>query len=99
MWTTISSYRKEPCSSRLIRETLQSRSRRRKPISPAPNINIPITSVNTASQLQATTSDVASSTAGIVAAERQAAAAHAQLEQAQAHDGKMDEDRSGERRA
>ena len=56
------------------------------------NINIPITSVNTASQLQATTSDVASSTAGIVAAERQAAAAHAQLEQAQANDVKLQDD-------
>jgi membrane fusion protein, multidrug efflux system len=56
------------------------------------NINVPITSVNTASQLKATTSDVASSNAGIIAAERQAAAAHAQLEQAEANDVKVQDD-------
>jgi membrane fusion protein (multidrug efflux system) len=56
------------------------------------NINVPITSVNAASQLKFTTSDVASSNAGIVAAERQAAAAHAQLEQAQANDVKLQDD-------
>src|ERR1700686_5407104 len=56
------------------------------------NINVPITSVNAASQLKATTSDVASSNAGIIAAERQVAAAHAQLEQAQANDVKLQDD-------
>ena len=56
------------------------------------NINVPITSVNAASQLKFTTSDVASSNAGIIAAERQAAAAHAELEQAQANDVKLQED-------
>jgi membrane fusion protein, multidrug efflux system len=56
------------------------------------NINVPITSVNAASQLKASTSDVASSNAGIIAAERQVAAAHAQLEQAQANDVKLQDD-------
>jgi membrane fusion protein (multidrug efflux system) len=56
------------------------------------NINVPIASVNTASQLKATTSDVASSNAGIIAAERQAVAAHAQLEQAEANDVKVQDD-------
>jgi membrane fusion protein, multidrug efflux system len=56
------------------------------------NVNVPITSVNTASQLKATTSDVASSNAGIIAAEKQAAAAHAQLEQAQANDVTVQDD-------
>jgi len=56
------------------------------------NITIPITSVNTASQLKVTTSDVANSNAGIIAAEKQAAAAHAQLEQAEANDVKAQDD-------
>jgi membrane fusion protein (multidrug efflux system) len=56
------------------------------------NITVPITSVNTASQLKATTSDVATSNAGIIAAEKQAAAAHAQLEQAEANDVKVQDD-------
>ena len=56
------------------------------------NITVPITSVNTASQLKFTASDVASSNAGIIAAEKQVAAAHAQLEQAQANDVKVQDD-------
>jgi membrane fusion protein, multidrug efflux system len=56
------------------------------------NITVPITSVNTASQLQVTASDVANSNAGIIAAEKQVAAAHAQLEQTQANDVKVQED-------
>jgi membrane fusion protein (multidrug efflux system) len=56
------------------------------------NISVPITSVNTASQLKVTASDVANSNAGIIAAEKQAAAAHAQLEQAEANDVKVQDD-------
>ncbi len=56
------------------------------------NITVPITSVNTASQLKVTASDVASSNAGIIAAEKQVAAAHAQLEQAEANDVKVQDD-------
>jgi membrane fusion protein (multidrug efflux system) len=56
------------------------------------NITIPITSVNTASQLKSSTSDVESSNAGIIAAEKQSAAAHAQLEQAEANDVKIQDD-------
>jgi membrane fusion protein (multidrug efflux system) len=48
------------------------------------NITVPITSVNTASQLKVTSSDVASS--------KQAAAAHAQLEEAEANDVKAQDD-------
>jgi membrane fusion protein (multidrug efflux system) len=56
------------------------------------NIIVPITSVNTASQLKFTASDVATSNAGISAAEKQVAAAHAQLEQAEANDVKVQDD-------
>ncbi len=56
------------------------------------NLTVPITTVNTASQLKFTTSDVASSDAGIIAAEKQVAAAHAQLEQAEANDVKIQDD-------
>jgi membrane fusion protein (multidrug efflux system) len=56
------------------------------------NITVPITSVTTASQLKFTASDVATSNAGIIAAEKQVAAAHAQLEQAQANDVKVQDD-------
>src|SRR6202158_988713 len=56
------------------------------------NINVPIASVNTASQLKFTASDVATSNAGIIAAEKQVAAAHAQLEQTQANDVKVQDD-------
>jgi membrane fusion protein (multidrug efflux system) len=56
------------------------------------NITIPITTVTTASQLKFTASDVATSNAGIVGAEKQVAAAHAQLEQAQANDVKVQDD-------
>ena len=44
------------------------------------NITVPITSVSTASQLKFTASDVENANAGIIAAEKQPAAAHAQLE-------------------
>jgi membrane fusion protein (multidrug efflux system) len=50
------------------------------------NITVPITSVNTSSQLKFTASDIENTQAGIIAAERQLTAAHAQLEQAEAND-------------
>ena len=56
------------------------------------NITIPITSVSTSSQLRFTASDVENSHAGIIAAEKQLTAAHAQMEQAQANDVKAQDD-------
>ena len=44
------------------------------------NITVPITSVNTSSQLKSAQSDIDNSTAGVIAAERQLSAAHDQLE-------------------
>jgi membrane fusion protein (multidrug efflux system) len=56
------------------------------------NISVPITSVNTASQLKFTASDVTNANAGIIAAEKQVIAAHAQLEEAEANDVKVQDD-------
>jgi membrane fusion protein (multidrug efflux system) len=56
------------------------------------NITVPITSVNSSSQLESTASDVVNTTAGIIAAERQLTATHAQLEQAEANDVKAQDD-------
>jgi membrane fusion protein (multidrug efflux system) len=56
------------------------------------NITVPITSVNTSSQLRFTASDIENTKAGIIAAERQLTAAHAQLEQAEANDIKAQDD-------
>ncbi len=56
------------------------------------NITVPITSVNTSSQLKFTASDITNAKAGIIAAERQLTAAHAQLEQAEANDVKAQDD-------
>jgi membrane fusion protein, multidrug efflux system len=56
------------------------------------NITVPISSVNTSSQLKSTASDIVNTTAGVIAAERQLAAAHAQLEQAEANDVKVQDD-------
>jgi membrane fusion protein, multidrug efflux system len=56
------------------------------------NITVPITAVNTSSQLSFTGSDIESAKAGIVAAEKQLAAAHYQLVQAQATDVKAQDD-------
>jgi len=56
------------------------------------NINVPITSVNTSSQLRSAASDVSNAEAGIIAAEKQFAAAHAQVEQAEANDVKAQDD-------
>ena len=56
------------------------------------NITVPITSVNTSSQLRFAASDVENATAGIVATEKQLAAAHAQVEQVEANDVKAQDD-------
>jgi len=56
------------------------------------NINVPITSVNTTSQLKFAASGVEDAGAAIANAENQVAAAHAQLEVAQANDVKAQDD-------
>jgi len=56
------------------------------------NITVPITSVNSSSQLQSTASDIENTKAGVIAAERQLSAAHAQLEEAQANDVRAQDD-------
>jgi len=56
------------------------------------NITVPITSVNTTSQLSLTASDIDSAKAGITQAEKQLAAAHYQSLQAQATDVKAQDD-------
>src|SRR5208283_5393504 len=56
------------------------------------NITVPITSVNTSSQLKFTASDIDRTKAGIIAAEKQLSAAHAQVEQAEANDVKAQDD-------
>jgi membrane fusion protein (multidrug efflux system) len=55
-------------------------------------VNVPITSVNTTSQVSATEADVASARAGIAAARQQFEAAKAQLAQARANDVKAQND-------
>jgi membrane fusion protein, multidrug efflux system len=56
------------------------------------NITVPITSVNTSSQLKSATSDIDNADAGVIAAERQVTASHAQLEAAEANDVKAQDD-------
>src|SRR5215472_5618079 len=56
------------------------------------NITVPITTINTSSQLRSAASDVENAKAGIVAAEKQLAASHAQVEQAEANDVKAQDD-------
>jgi membrane fusion protein (multidrug efflux system) len=56
------------------------------------NVTVPITTVNTTSQLKFTASDIENSQAGIIAAQRQLTAAHAQLEEAQANDVRAQDD-------
>jgi membrane fusion protein (multidrug efflux system) len=56
------------------------------------NITVPITSVSTSSQLSFSASDVQNTTAGIIAAEAQLTASHAQLLQAEANDVKAQDD-------
>ena len=58
------------------------------------NITVPITSVNTSSQLKSTASDIENTKAGIVAAERQLTAAQAQVAQAKANDVSAQDDLS-----
>ena len=56
------------------------------------NITVPITTVNTSSQLSFTSSDIESAKAGIASAVKQLAAAHYQVVQAQAADVKAQDD-------
>jgi membrane fusion protein (multidrug efflux system) len=56
------------------------------------NITVPITSVNTSSQLRSTESDINNAKAGVIAAQKQLTAAHAQLEEAEANDVKAQDD-------
>jgi membrane fusion protein, multidrug efflux system len=56
------------------------------------NITVPITSVNTSSQLSFTASGVEDATAGVTAAQKQLAAAHEQLAAAEANDVKAQDD-------
>jgi len=56
------------------------------------NITVPITSVNTLSQLQFTASGVEDARAAVSAAEKQLAASHQQVEAAQANDVKAQDD-------
>ena len=56
------------------------------------NITVPITSINTSSQLSFTSSDIESAKAGITSAQKQLAAAHYQVVQAQATDVKAQDD-------
>ncbi|MGD1209918.1 MAG: HlyD family secretion protein [Candidatus Acidiferrales bacterium] len=56
------------------------------------NINVPVTSVDTSSQISSSEADVQNSQAGIVVAEHQFAAAQAQLVEAQANDKKAQDD-------
>ena len=56
------------------------------------NITVPITSISTSSQLTSSASDVENANAGIIAAEKQLAAAHALVEEAEANDVKAQDD-------
>ncbi len=56
------------------------------------NITVPITSVNTSSQLKFAASGIEDANAGVVAAERQVSAAHAQVEEAEANDVRAQDD-------
>src|ERR1700689_98709 len=56
------------------------------------NITVPITSVNTSSQLKFAVSDIENANAGVIAAEKQLGVAHSQLEQAQANDVRAQSD-------
>jgi len=58
----------------------------------AAGVTVPITSVNTSSQVSASEADVSSARAGIQAAQQQFQAAKAQLQQAQANDVKAQND-------
>ncbi len=56
------------------------------------NITVPITSVNTSSQLSFAASGIEDANAGVSAAEKQLTAAHAQVESAEANDVKAQDD-------
>jgi membrane fusion protein, multidrug efflux system len=56
------------------------------------NINVPITSIDTSSQLKSAASDVDNANSGVSAAEKQVTAAHAQVEQAEANDVRAQND-------
>ena len=56
------------------------------------NITVPITSVNTSSQLKFTASGIEDANAALAAAERQLSAAHSQVEAAEANDVKAQDD-------
>ena len=56
------------------------------------NITVPITSVNSSSQLRFTASGVEDANAGVIAAERQLAAAHSQVEADEANDVRAQDD-------
>jgi len=56
------------------------------------NITVPITSVNTSSQLKFAASGIVDANAGVIAAERQLSAAHSQVEAAEANDVKVQDD-------
>jgi membrane fusion protein (multidrug efflux system) len=56
------------------------------------NITVPITSVNTSSQLKFAASGIEDASAGVIAAERQVTAAHSQLQAAEANDVKAQDD-------
>jgi membrane fusion protein, multidrug efflux system len=56
------------------------------------NITIPITSMNTSSQLKSTASDIDNANAGVIAAQRQLTAAHDHLEETEANDVRVQAD-------
>jgi membrane fusion protein, multidrug efflux system len=56
------------------------------------NITVPITSVNSSSQLKFTASGIEDANAGVIAAERQLSAAHSQVEAADANDVRAQDD-------
>jgi membrane fusion protein (multidrug efflux system) len=56
------------------------------------NITVPITSVNTSSQLKFTASGIEDANAGVIAAERQLTAAHSQVEAVEANDVRAQDD-------
>jgi membrane fusion protein, multidrug efflux system len=56
------------------------------------NITVPITSVNSTSQLRFTASGIEDASAGVAAAEKQLTAAHSQLEAAEANDVRAQDD-------
>jgi len=56
------------------------------------NITVPITSVNSSTQLKYTASDIDNTNAGVIAAERQLTAAQSQVEEAEANDVRVQDD-------